>query len=116
MTDIIMSLTGVDLETAEKALAEHETVEDAVCALFVKEDAPGDKYLPTKPKVDDGLTDEQRAMCVRGRWLQGKINDVFSVAHSQIRSPQPQSVPEASPESHPVEVQSSVEIVVPTTE
>ena len=114
MAHLLMSLTGVDEKTAQELLTKYETVEDAVDSFFVKKDAPGDKYLPPKPKVDTGMSEEQRALCERGRWLQDKVNVVFSVAHSKIRTQQDPSVPATSGA-----VQSSPETetaVVPTTE
>ena len=78
-----MELAGVDRETAEKAIAEHKEVWLAVDALIVKPVVGGEKYVPAKPLVDSGMTEEQEALCKRGRWLQDKINAVFSVAHSK---------------------------------
>lgn len=86
----------------------------AIESVFEKPETAGDKYIPSKPKVDSGLTPEQEEMCKRGRWLQDQVNAVFSVAHSKIRT-QPESVPETSqlenqPEvSHPV-----AEVSIPT--
>jgi hypothetical protein len=85
MADLVMELAGVDRETAEKALAEHKEVWLAVDALMVKPVVSGEKYLPTKPVVVTGLSEEQEALCKRGRWLQDQVNAVFSVAHSQIQ-------------------------------
>jgi len=90
MADLVMELAGVDRETAEKALAEHKEVWLAVDALMVKPVVSGEKYLPTKPVVVTGLSEEQEALCKRGRWLQDQVNAVFSVAHSQIRQVGPQ--------------------------
>jgi hypothetical protein len=101
---LIMSLTGVTEEVASAAYLRHETVEDAVDALLVKPETPGDKYIPAKPKIDSGLTPEQEALCKKGRWLQDQVNVVFSVAHSKTRTPQDGSVPEASAEPHPVSI------------
>lgn len=116
MVDMIMSLTGVDHAKAEELLLRYETVEDAVASVFVKQEAPGDKFLPAKPKIDDGLTEEQRALCERGRWLQDKVNAVFSVAHSKIQTQQPPAEAPAGVEaSHPAP-STGVEIEVQTTE
>lgn len=101
---MIMSLTGVAEEEAKQAYIRHETIEDAVDALLVKPETKGDKYIPAKPKVETGMTAEQEALCKKGRWLQDQVNVVFSVAHSKTRTPQDAMVPEASTESHPVEV------------
>jgi len=88
MTDLVMELAGVDRETAERALSEHKEVWLAVDALLVKPPVGGEKYIPSKPTVDSGLSPEQKIMCDRGRWLQDQVNVVFSVAHSQIRHQQ----------------------------
>lgn len=101
---MIMSLTGVDEATASAAYLRFETLEDAVDSLLLKPTVSGDKYIPAKPKVDSGLTPEQEALCKKGRWLQDQVNVVFSVAHSKTRTPQDETVPGASAESHPVEV------------
>ena len=90
MADLVMELAGVDKETAERALAEHKEIWLAVDALLVKPVVSGEKYLPTKPVVVSGLSEEQEALCKRGRWLQDQVNAVFSVAHSQIRQIDPQ--------------------------
>ncbi len=102
-----MELAGVTKEVAEEALAKHKEVWLAVDALMEKPAVAGDKYIPSKPKVDTGLTSEQEALCQRGRWLQDQVNVVFSVAHSKIRSlqdedqeqaPEHDRVPPPSPE------------------
>ena len=80
---MIMSLTGVNEETASAAYLRYETTEDAIDALLQKPVTQGDKYLPQKRKLDNGLTPEQEERCKRGRWLQDKVNVVFSVAHSK---------------------------------
>ena len=90
MTELVMELAGVDKDTAEKALAEHKEVWLAVDALLVKPVVSGEKYIPAKPVVDSGISEEQKALCERGRWLQDQVNAVFSVAHSQIRQEQQQ--------------------------
>jgi len=89
MADIVAELAGVDIVTASKALLEHKEVWLAVDALMVKPATAGEKYMPEKPVVDSGLSAEQKALCDRGRWLQDKVNAVFSVAHSQIRQADP---------------------------
>ena len=90
MAELVMELAGVDRETAERALAEHKQVWLAVDALIVKPVVSGEKYIPAKPVVDSGISEEQKALCERGRWLQDQVNAVFSVAHSQIRQEQQQ--------------------------
>lgn len=94
MAELIAELANVDLQTAEKALAEHKEVWLAVDFLIQKPITPGDKYIPAKPKVDTGLTSEQQMICDRGRWLQERINAVFSVAHSKTL-PLPDDQPSA---------------------
>lgn len=82
---MVQQLTGCSREEAEKALTHHETVLDAVESLIpVNPVVSGAKYIPPKPKVDTGMDAEQQALCERGRWLQDKVNAVFSVAHSKI--------------------------------
>ena len=93
---MIMSLTGVDEETASAAYLNYETVEEAIDSLLPKPVVSGDKYIPPKPKVNTGMTPEQEALCKRGRWLQDQVNVVFSVAHSKTRTPQGLSAPETS--------------------
>jgi len=109
---MVQQLTGCTREEAEKAMMNHENVLDAVESLIPANPVvAGSKYIPPKPKVDTGMNAEQAALCERGRWLQDKVNAVFSVAHSKTLSdPQVQeslmqsaevsavSVPVASPE------------------
>jgi hypothetical protein len=81
---MVQQLTGCSREEAEKALTHHETVLDAVESLIPANPVvSGAKYIPAKPKVDTGMDAEQQALCERGRWLQDKVNAVFSVAHSK---------------------------------
>jgi len=94
-----MELAGVDEATAKRALLEYETVEDAVDALLVKPVVSGDAYLRPRPTIDTGLTPEQEERCRKGRWLQDKVNAVFSVAHSQTQTPPAQSVALSSSET-----------------
>jgi hypothetical protein len=82
---MVQQLTGCSFEEAEKALSQHETVLDAVESLIPANPVvSGAKYIPPKPKVDTGMDPEQQALCERGRWLQDKVNAVFSVAHSKV--------------------------------
>ena len=86
---MVQQLTGCTREDAEKALMEHETVLDAVESLIPANPVvSGNKYIPPKPKVDTGMDPEQVALCERGRWLQDKVNAVFSVAHSKVQPSQ----------------------------
>jgi hypothetical protein len=81
---MVQQMTGCTREEAEKALLAHETVIDAISALIPANPVTaGNKYIPTKPKVDTGMDPEQIALCERGRWLQDKVNAVFSVGHSK---------------------------------
>ena len=91
---MIMSLTGVDEETATRAYLNSECMEEAIDLLLPKPSVSGDKYILAKPKINTGLTPEQEALCKRGRWLQDQVNVVFSVAHSKTRTPQDLSAPE----------------------
>ena len=95
---MIMSLTGVDEQTASRAYLDYETMEEAIDSLLPTPRVSGDKYIPDKPKINTGLTPEQEALCKRGRWLQDQVNAVFSVAHSKTRTPQDLSALETSQE------------------
>jgi hypothetical protein len=85
--DLVMELTGCAPLDAAKALAEHKEVWLAVDALMTKPVVSGEKYIPSKPILQTGQTEEQKERCLKGRWLQDKVNAVFSVAHSKIQSP-----------------------------
>ena len=62
-------------------------------ALIEKPVCAGDKYIPSKPIVESGMTQEQEERCTKGRALQDKINAVFSVAHSKTQTQQVPEVP-----------------------
>ena len=94
-----MELANVDRETAEKALAQYKTVEDAVDALIVKPVVSGERFLPSPPKIDRGMTAEQEERCKKGRWLQDRVNAVFSVAHSKTRTLQDEQGPSEAGEA-----------------
>ena len=100
MDDVTMvqQMTGCTREEAEKILVVHETVLDAIEALLPPNPSTsGSKYIPPKPKVDHGMDEEQAALCARGRWLQDKVNAVFSVAHSKTLEQTPlESEPQTS--------------------
>jgi len=99
-----MHMTGCDQAEAEAALLLHPT--DLIAAMdFVlpKTVVSGAKYVPPKPVVDTGMDEEQKARCERGRWIQDKVNAVFSVAHSKTLP-----VPEAEQSDS-----QSVEVPVP---
>jgi len=88
--DMIMEMTGCDQAEAEAALLLHPN--DIIAAmdfLLPKKTVSGAKYIPPKPVVNNGLDEEQRARCEKGRWMQDKVNAVFSVAHSKTLPDQP---------------------------
>ena len=80
-----MELTGCGPKEAAQALADHKEVWLAVDALLTKPVVSGEKYIPKKPEIDRGMTEEQMERCGRGRWLQDQVNAVFSVAHSKTQ-------------------------------
>ena len=81
---MVQQMTGCTRDEAEKALLAHETVIDAISALIPENPVTsGNKYIPAKPKVETGMDPEQAALCERGRWLQERVNAVFSVGHSK---------------------------------
>ena len=82
-----MELTGCGPKEAAEALSLHKEIWLAVDALLKKPEVSGDKYIPQKPKIDTGLDEEQQERCEKGRWLQDKVNAVFSVAHSKVQTP-----------------------------
>ena len=113
-TTMVQQLTGCSREEAEKALIKHQTVLDAVESLIPTNPVvSGNKYIPPKPKVDTGMDPEQIALCERGRWLQDKVNAVFSVAHSKILPDllAEQSSSQTSEESLSIPVASIEEVV-----
>ena len=105
---MIMTLAGVGVETATTALAEHETLEDAVDALLQKPVVSGDKYIPAKPLRTLEMDPEQEERCRKGRWLQDQVNAVFSVAQTQSKTQPAQLVPED-------EATQTQQLTVPTT-
>ena len=95
---MVQQMTGCTRDEAEKALIAHESVIDAIAALIPENPVvSGNKYIPAKPKVETGMDAEQTALCARGRWLQDKVNAVFSVAHS--KTPPDQSAEQSSSQS-----------------
>jgi len=122
--EIVMHMTGCDQAEAEAALLLHPT--DLIAAMdFVlpKPMVSGAKYIPLKPVVDNGMDDEQKARCEKGRWMQDKVNAVFSVAHSKTL-PVPEaeqsltqsaevSVPVAEPVEESVSQQDSLSQTIP---
>ena len=87
MTELVMELTGCGPLEAAKALAEHKEIWLAVDSLVNKPVVSGDKYIKDKPVVNTGLSKEQEERCKKGRDLQERVNVLFSVAHSQTRTP-----------------------------
>ena len=66
----IISNTGVDQATAEKALeSSGGNVLEAIIHLTSVPPVSGHKYIPGAPKVDDGLTPEVREKLVKARQL-----------------------------------------------
>jgi hypothetical protein len=101
MADIqfLITMTGCTEEEAKETYARFNgNLVDASEFLFQKPVVSGEKYIPSAPSIDTGLSDEQRERCERGRWLQNKVNAVFSVAHSKI---QPALLAEKSAEKEP---------------
>lgn len=83
----VMELTGCnDVIAIHAILKAKGDIVEAVDSLLKKPVCKGDTYLPSKPKINDGLSDEQKALCERGRWLQDKVNEVISVAHAKTRT------------------------------
>lgn len=83
-----MELAGCGPKQAAEALAKHKEIWLAVESLITKPPVSGEKYMPEKPAVDTGMNAEQQERCAKGRWMQDKVNEVFSAAHpkSQTRS------------------------------
>ena len=68
--------------TEQRAIA---TALSDVDALLTKPVVSGEKYIPKRPTVHPGMTEEQKERCDKGRWLQDQVTAVFSVAHSKTR-------------------------------
>lgn len=84
--ELVMELTGCGMKEAAEALAKHKEVWLAVDMLLTKPAVSGDKYIPQKPVVDTGMDPEQKERCAKGRWMQDKVNEVFSAAHPKTRT------------------------------
>ena len=98
MAETVVELTGCTLEEAHKALQVHgDEIWKAVDSLMTKPEVSGDKYLPKKPVINNGLTAEQYERCLKGRNLQDRVNAVFSVAHAQHQTQPVPSALEAQP-------------------
>jgi hypothetical protein len=106
---MVQQMTGCSEEEAKIALLNHETVLDAIESLIPANPVnSGAKYIPPKPTIQNGLDEEQAAICARGRWLQDKVNAVFSVAHSKIQETSP---PVSEPQTSLVKVDPPSETV-----
>ena len=106
---MVQQMTGCSQEEAKTALLNHETILDAIESLIPANPViSGAKYIPPKPTIDHGLDEEQAAICARGRWLQDKVNAVFSVAHSKIQETSP---PVSEQQTSPVTVDLNSETV-----
>ena len=115
--ELVMELTGCGPMEAAKALTEHKEVWLAVDALLTKPMVSGEKYIPKRPTVDDGLSDEQKERCSRGRWLQEQVNAVFSVAHSKTQTqPDPLALESPPLPGGPMTVRSSTSSQHPPSE
>ena len=87
---MIREMVGCGYVKAWQALMHNDLdVVLAIDSLLTKPVVAGEKYIPKRPTVDPGMTDEQKERCDKGRWLQEQVNAVFSVAHSQTRSDPP---------------------------
>ena len=105
---MIQEMVGGSYVQAWQALMKHkQDVVAAIDELMSKPIVTGDKYIPAKPVVASTLDPEQDERCRKGRWLQDQVNAVFSVAHSQAKSPSNELVPE------PEESQTSVPVASP---
>lgn len=85
---MIMEATGCSEEVAVDTWNTYKDVVLAIDSLFMKPVVAGDKYMPMKPVINTGLTEEQQERCAKGRDLQDKINSIFSVAQSKLKSQQ----------------------------
>ena len=106
--ELVMELTGCGPKEAAVALAAHKEIWLAVDSLLTKPSVSGEKYMPSKPAVDTGMDAEQQERCLRGRWMQDKVNEVFSAAH-----PKTQTLQDAAA---PVEEQKSAQSLQPPVE
>lgn len=71
----VMNLACCSKEDAERALLEtNQSVIDAVDKLLDAPKVRGDKYIPPRPTIDDGLTDEVRNKLKQARELFDLLN------------------------------------------
>ena len=114
MAQMVADLAGCDLVEATRIFNFFNgDIANAVEFLLPTTNVSGDKYIPKKPTIDTGMDADQADRCARGRDLQDKVNSIFSVAASQVKSPNPDPVVEESSSSEPVQ---SVEIATLSTE
>lgn len=98
---MIQAIVGGSYVKAWQALMRHnQDVVLAIDSLLTKPVVTGEKYIPKRPAVDPGMTEEQKERCDKGRWLQDQVNAVFSVAHSQTR-PDQSALEAAAPQTEP---------------
>jgi hypothetical protein len=78
----IMFLANCGREKAEAAYARHGDILKATEEAFLTIDAPGQKYMPERPAVNNQLTPEQMERCLKGRDLMDKLSaDQTSAYH-----------------------------------
>lgn len=70
----VMNLACCSREDAERILAETSDVIEAVDRLLSKPVVKGEKFLPPKPTIDDGLTEEVRNKIKQARELAEILN------------------------------------------
>lgn len=94
---MISSLTSCSDDKATSIyLKMNRDVVATIDAILEKPVVSGEKYIPKKPLIETGLTQQQAERCIKGRDLQDKINAVFSVAHSKTQTLQDHEAREES--------------------
>jgi hypothetical protein len=74
---MVMSMLGCSREeAAEHLLKTNGDVLDAIAQNMKCIEVSGEKYIPSPPKIDDGLTDEVRGKLTEAR----KLGDMFSAS------------------------------------
>lgn len=87
----VVAFTGVSADVAKKALEENGgDVILAVERLSVPPSIRGDRYIPPKPTIDDGLTEEVRENLRKAR----QFSDILSASpqndlRGKVVAPQP---------------------------
>jgi hypothetical protein len=85
--EMIEELTGCSHEEVVEAYTRHNgDIILTIDSLIQKPACKGDIYIPPPRSIETGLSEEQKERCLKGRDLQDKVNAVFSVAHSKIRT------------------------------